>query len=189
MFHKNKHNFGLIRGQIREKKNYQVFPIHYFNVPHLLSVLSHWLSLHNKMNQAKEGGGCYCQEEGAAEHWAPCDRSAVFWHIQPMRGTGGRWKKSGCFSPTCTQTPLTASLLSLYGSSFCVPVSCALASSSHWPSDLEVEMASAVANFWVASHSPVVSWFFLYFCSQFSFLITLCFNYSEVFVSRPDINN
>lgn len=73
MFHKNKHNFGLIRGQIREKKNYQGFPVHYFNVPHLLSVLSHWLSLHNKMNQAKEGGGCYCQEEGAAEHWAPCD--------------------------------------------------------------------------------------------------------------------
>lgn len=62
-----------LSGQIREKKNYQGFPIHYFNVPHLLSVLSHWLSLHNKMNQAKEGGGCYCQEEGAAEHWAPCD--------------------------------------------------------------------------------------------------------------------
>ena len=62
MFHKNKHNFGLIRGQIREKLS-SISNSLFYNAFHLLSVLSHWLQFHNKTSQAKEGPECYVNEK------------------------------------------------------------------------------------------------------------------------------
>ena len=62
MFHENKHNLGLIRGQIREKLS-SISSSLFYNAFHLLSVLSHWLPFHNKTSQAKAGPECYGQEK------------------------------------------------------------------------------------------------------------------------------